>query len=52
MSTHQERRLEKLQRMLKARTRHDGTPKPGFSSNVASIRAQIEQLSVEIDNGV
>lgn len=49
MSTAPERKIEKLQRLIKARTRHDGTARPGFESNVASLRSQLEQLSVETD---
>lgn len=45
MTTRVERRIEKLQRLLKARTRHDGTARPGFEQNVASIRAEIETLT-------
>jgi hypothetical protein len=45
MSTPQERKMEKLAKLLKARTRHDGTARPGFESNVALLRAQLEQLN-------
>lgn len=46
MSFPSERRIDKLQRLLKSRTKADGTPRPGFEQNVATIRAQIEQLTV------
>lgn len=45
MSTYHERRMDKLASRLKARTRHDGTPLPGFEQNVATIRAELEQIS-------
>lgn len=38
-------RKDKLLQMLKARTKHDGSPKPGYAENVASIRAELEQLA-------
>lgn len=44
MSTFQERRIDKLQRLLKARTKADGTPRPGYEQNVATIQAEIETL--------
>lgn len=45
MTTHFERRMDILAQRLKARTKHDGTPRPGFEQNVAQIRAEMEQLS-------
>lgn len=45
MSTHIERRMDVLAQRLKARTKHGGTPRPGFEQNVAQIRAEMEQLS-------
>jgi predicted Zn-dependent protease len=45
MSTFEERRIEKLRQRLKARTKHDGTPRPGFEQNVATIRAELEAMS-------
>jgi hypothetical protein len=45
MTTQAERRMEKLQQRLKARTRHDGKARPGFEQNVATIRAEMEMLS-------
>lgn len=48
MSTYHERRVEKLQSRLKGRTRHDGTPLPGFEQNVASIRAELEEISERV----
>lgn len=33
--------LKKLRAMLKARTKPDGSPKPGFRRSVASIKARI-----------
>lgn len=50
MSTHHERRMDKLQQRLKGRCRADGTPRPGYEQNVAQIRAELEQLSVRADN--
>lgn len=41
--THEER-LEKLYRMLKARTNHKGEPLPNFGPNVAAIKAEIAKL--------
>jgi hypothetical protein len=46
MATREERRIDVLQRKLKSRTKHDGTPLPGFAQNVAMIRAEIAQLSI------
>lgn len=48
MSTYHERRMDKLASRLKARTRQDGTPLPGFEQNVASIRAEMEQISERV----
>lgn len=45
MSTYQERRVDILAKRLKSRTRHDGTPLPGYEQNVATIRAELETLS-------
>lgn len=39
-----EERLEKLHRMLKARTNNNGEPLPNFGQNVAAIRAEIAKL--------
>lgn len=43
--TYEERRIQKLQERLKARTKHDGTPRPGFEQNVAAIRSELEMMS-------
>lgn len=40
-----QRKIDKLQRLLKSRTHRDGTPKKGYEQNVASIQAQIEQIN-------
>lgn len=39
-----ESRLDKLYRMLKARTDHEGKALPNYGQNVAAIRAEIEKL--------
>lgn len=41
-------RIIKLQRMLKARTDHDGKALPNFAENVAAIRAEIAKLQARI----
>lgn len=46
MTTFQERRVAKIQRMLKARTKHDGTPRAGYEQNVASLEAELQTLSI------
>lgn len=46
MKTYIETRMEKLQQRLRGRTKADGTALPGFEQNVATIRAEMEQLSV------
>jgi hypothetical protein len=47
-----ERRIDKLQQKLKARTKHDGSPRPGYEQNVAAIRAEIETiLNMESNRG-
>lgn len=48
MSTYHERRMDKLAARLRARTRHDGTALPGFEQNVATIRAELEQISERV----
>jgi len=50
------RRIDKLIQRLQSRTKADGTPLPGYTQNVAQIRAEIEQLTradeiVEKSNG-
>lgn len=47
MSTHVERRVEKLAQRLRNRTQKDGTPLPGYEQNVAAIKAELAQLSVK-----
>lgn len=37
-------RKEDLLAMLRARTNHEGKPRPGYASNVAAIRAELEQM--------
>jgi hypothetical protein len=49
MSTHHERRVEILARRVRARTKHDGTPLPGFEQNVASLRAEMEIINERIE---
>lgn len=51
MSTHVERRVDVLAKRLKNRTQKDGTPLPGYEQNVASIKAELAQLSVKGNNG-
>lgn len=46
MSTYEERRMELLQRRLRARTRADGSPQHGYEQNVAAIKAEMELISV------
>lgn len=45
MASQGERRVDRLSRLLKARTRHDGTPRVGYEQNVAHLRAEIELLT-------
>jgi hypothetical protein len=45
------RRVDKLQARLRARTRRDGKPLPGYEQSVAAIRAELEQLSLAPVNG-
>ncbi len=45
MSTYHERRMDMLAKRIKGRTRHDGSPMPGFEQNVASLRAEMELIS-------
>ena len=52
MTTGAERRVDKLAARLKARTKRDGTPLPGYEQNVAAIKAELAQISVkDYDNG-
>lgn len=39
-----EARIDKLYRMLKARTNHNGEPMPNYGPNVEAIRAEIRKL--------
>lgn len=39
-------RIDKLTQRLKARTKRDGKPLPGYEQNVAAIRAELEQLAL------
>jgi hypothetical protein len=43
--TYFQRRIDQLAHRLKARTKADGTARPGFEQNVAALRAEIEQLT-------
>lgn len=45
MATRVERRVDRLARLLKSRTKSDGTPLPGYKQNVAQLRAEIETLT-------
>lgn len=38
-------RIDLLTRRLRARTNHEGKPLPGYKENVASIRAELAQLT-------
>lgn len=52
MSTYEERRVQILSERLRRRVKNDGTPLPGYEQNVATIRAELEQLSGwEVKNG-
>lgn len=37
-------RLDQLLDKLRARTDHDGAPRPGYAGNVAALRAEIATL--------
>lgn len=41
-------KIQSIERKLKARTRPDGTPRPGFEQNVAVLRAELEMISEKI----
>jgi len=41
-------RAEKLQQLLKARTRNDGTARLGYEQNVAAIRAELTLIQERI----
>lgn len=43
-----ESRKEMLLARLKARTKHDGSPKPGYAENVAAIRAELNLIEERI----
>lgn len=49
MSLYVTKRIDKLEARLKARTKRDGKPLPGYEQNVAAIRAELEQLSLNIE---
>lgn len=51
MGTYNEARIETLSRRLRRRLRHDGSPQQGFEQSVASIRAEIETLSIRATKG-
>lgn len=42
-------RLEKLMQRLQARTNHEGEPLPGFTQNVAALRAEIALLTEKME---
>jgi hypothetical protein len=48
-------RVERLTRRLKARTRANGDPKPGYEQNCAVIRAELDMITKSVteknDNG-
>jgi hypothetical protein len=44
-----EDRHDKLVKRLRARTKANGDPRPGFEQNVASIRAELEMISHRIE---
>lgn len=44
-----EGKMQRLERRLKARTKRDGKPQPGFEQNVAHIRAEMEIISGRIE---
>lgn len=50
MSTYEETQLDKIQRLLKARTRADGKARSGYEQNVATLRAQLATLLKTEDN--
>lgn len=52
MKTWQEKRIERLQKRLRGRTRADGTAMPGFRENVAAIRAELSLISVDADGEI
>lgn len=43
-----QRRFERLEQRLKARTKHDGSPRRGFEQNCTVIRAEMEMISEKI----
>lgn len=51
MSTPHERRVQRLEERLKARTKADGKPRPGYEQNVAAIRAELDLLNERIAKG-
>lgn len=42
-------RMEYLLRKLQARTNHEGEPLPGYSQNVATLKAEIAQLQEKME---
>lgn len=42
------RRIEVLERLLRQRTKRDGTALAGFKQNVAGIRAELAQLQEQL----
>lgn len=44
------RRIEQLADKLQARTNHEGKPLPGYTQNVASIKAEMAQLQERLGN--
>ena len=43
-------RIDSLERRLRARTKSDGKPLPGYAENVAAIRAELELLTRDFKN--
>jgi len=42
-------RFNKLEARLRARTKPNGDPRPGYEQNVAVIRAELEMMSRRIE---
>lgn len=49
MTTALETKMQKLEKALKARSRPDGSAKPGYERNVAQIRAEMSIMSSRIE---
>lgn len=44
-----ERKMDDLQKKMRARCKSDGTPRPGYEQNVARIKAEMELISGRIE---